>query len=73
MICMKHVHCISIFNNLKFVEELLNTEIQQKLDNSIKHDIKNISMAEYEFWKLLTDTHLKPTSEAFTMIEELKS
>ncbi|XP_063437912.1 uncharacterized protein LOC134718963 [Mytilus trossulus] len=53
-------------------EELLHAEIKQRLDNAIKHDIQKINSTEYEFWKLLTDTHLKPTSEAFSLLGQLK-
>ena len=51
----------------------MHAEIKQRLDNAIKHDIQKINSTEYEFWKLLTDTHLKPTSEAFSLLGQLKS
>ena len=51
----------------------MNAEIKQRLDNAIKHDIQRVNPEEYEFWKVLTETHLKPTSEAFSIEGQLKS
>ena len=51
----------------------MNAEIKQRLDNAIKHDIQRVNPQEYEFWKVLTETHLKPTSEAFSIEGQLKS
>ena len=51
---------------------MLHAEIKQRLDSAIKHDIQKVNGLEYEFWKLLTETHLKPTSEAFSLLGQLK-
>ena len=51
----------------------MNAEIKQQLDNAIKHDIQTVNPEEYEFWEVLTETHLKPTSEAFSIEGQLMS